>query len=312
MQAMHLKELDANLLVVLDALLFDASVTKAAERLGRSPSAVSHALANLRELFGDELFVRAGQRLVPTSKANEVAPTVHVIVSGMESLLRPSTPFDPATQERCFILACRETGELTLLQKLRETIRPVAPNIRLGWKQLHGRDSLEDLRASSVQFVIIEGEPEDDTADFVWSHLYDESYVTLGRRRHPLTRSKKPAKAFADFEHVFVMPNDGGSDFVQAHLEQNDISTANEIWASSVFVALFLLLDTDRLATVPKSVADAVAKKIGLIEIDQPFEPLALPNYFGWHRSQDRDECHEWVRQQLLDMFTVANGKAKS
>ncbi len=312
MHIMHLKELDANLLVVLDALLFDASVTKAAERLGRSPSAVSHALANLRALFGDELFVRAGQRLVPTAKATEVAPTVHVIVSGMESLLRPSTPFDPATQERCFVLACRETGELTLLQKLRETISPVAPNVRLAWKQLQGRDSLEDLRASSVQFVIIEGEPEEDTADFVWSHLYDEPYVTLARRRHPLTRSNRPAKTFADYEHVFAMPPDGGSDFIQAHLEQNEILIADQIQASSVFVALFLLLDTDRLATVPKSVADAVAKKIGLIEIDQPFEPLALPNYFGWHRSQDRDECHEWVRQQLLDMFTVANRKTMS
>jgi hypothetical protein len=92
---MHLREVDANLLVTLDALLVDASVTRAAERLGRSASAISHALAKLREIFADELFVRAGQRLVPTAKALELAPTVHVILAGMESLLRPSKPFDP-------------------------------------------------------------------------------------------------------------------------------------------------------------------------------------------------------------------------
>jgi DNA-binding transcriptional LysR family regulator len=80
---MHLKEVDANLLVILDALLVDASVTRAAERLGRSASAISHALAKLREIFADELFVRAGQRLVPTAKALELAPTVHVILAGM-------------------------------------------------------------------------------------------------------------------------------------------------------------------------------------------------------------------------------------
>ena len=98
MHHMYLKELDANLIVVLDALLIDASVTRAAERLGRSPSAVSHALSHLRVIFADELFVRAGQRLVPTARASSLAPAVHVIVSGMESLLRPETPFDPATR----------------------------------------------------------------------------------------------------------------------------------------------------------------------------------------------------------------------
>src|SRR4030095_2176336 len=104
---MHLREIDANLLVTLDALLVDASVTRAAERLGRSATAISHALAKLREIFADELvvragraapaispavprlreifadelFVRAGQRLVPTAKALELAPTVHVILA---------------------------------------------------------------------------------------------------------------------------------------------------------------------------------------------------------------------------------------
>ena len=91
-----------------------------------------------------------------------------------------------------------------------------------------------------------------------------------------------------------------------------DLNIDDEMRASSVFVALFLLLDSDRLATVPKSVADAVARKIGLAEIKQPFEPLIVPNYFGWHRSQDRDECHEWVRQQFLDLFTKTNGRAKT
>ena len=76
---MHLREVDANLLVTLDALLVDASVTRAAERLGRSASAISHALAKLREIFADELFVRAGQRLVPTAKALELLWTADFI-----------------------------------------------------------------------------------------------------------------------------------------------------------------------------------------------------------------------------------------
>ena len=115
---MHLREVDANLLVTLDALLVDASVTRAAERLGRSASAISHALAKLREIFADELFVRAGQKLVPTAKALELAPTVHVILAGMESLLRPSKPFDPSQTSRDFAVAASEAGELILVQPL--------------------------------------------------------------------------------------------------------------------------------------------------------------------------------------------------
>ena len=119
---MHLKEVDANLLVTLDALLVDASVTRAAERLGRSASAISHALAKLREIFDDELFVRAGQKLVPTAKALELAPTVHVILAGMESLLRPNKPFDPSLSVRDFAIAAGEASELILVQPLRQRL----------------------------------------------------------------------------------------------------------------------------------------------------------------------------------------------
>ena len=132
---MHLKEVDANLLVVLDALLVDASVTRAAERLGRSASAISHALAKLREIFADELFVRAGQRLVPTAKALDLAPTVHVILAGMESLLRPAKPFDPSETERDFAVAASEVGELILVQPLRLRLEQIAPSVR-AWAAL--------------------------------------------------------------------------------------------------------------------------------------------------------------------------------
>src|SRR5262245_66317379 len=127
---MHLKEVDANLLVTLDALLIDASVTRAAERLGRSSSAISHALAKLREIFADELFVRAGQKLVPTAKAVELSPTVHVILAGMESLFRPSKPFDPSLAMRDFSVAASEGAELILLQPIRQRFKLQAPTKR--------------------------------------------------------------------------------------------------------------------------------------------------------------------------------------
>src|SRR5262245_17245140 len=155
---MHLREIDANLLVTLDALLVDASVTRAAERLGRSASAISHALAKLREIFGDELFVRAGQKLVPTAKAMELAPTVHVILAGMESLLRPNKPFDPSETSRDFSVAAGEVGELILVQPLRQRLQSLAPSVRVGWTPSRAEENTDALRHGRCHFAIdIEG-----------------------------------------------------------------------------------------------------------------------------------------------------------
>jgi DNA-binding transcriptional LysR family regulator len=297
---MHLRELDTNLIVVLDALLMDASVTKAAKRLGRSPSAISHALSNMREIFGDPLFVRAGQRLVPTSRADELAPTVHAIVSGIESLLRPRALFDPKTHERDFAVACSETCELGVLHRLRGMIRNEAPGITIRRRPLNGAHGLEELRAGRAQFVILHGEPGEEAADFVWRKLYDEPFVTVVRPGHPLAGRKPSKKAFAGTEHILVSPPEGGSDPVREHFEHHGLRIENPVEASSVFVALFLALDSDALVTVPKSVADAVAAHNSFAQVRQPVAPLQVSNYLGWHRSQDRDECHEWLREQFL------------
>ena len=297
---MHLKELDANLLVVLDALLTDASVTKAAERLGRSPSAVSHALANLRELFHDELFVRAGQRLVPTAKATELAPTIHVIVTGIEGLLRPGTPFEPQSQQRNLVLACREPYELTLLHELRRVIKEIAPGVTLTWKALNGEASFEDLRLGRVQYLIREGAPGEDAADFIWHHLFDETYVTLGRQGHAFRDRKITSNEFEDCEHILIAPGEGAADPVSRHFAHHGVSISDATRASSLFVGLFLAHDSEALVTVPSSVAEAAGHGMALSQIRQPFPPLVVQNYLCWHRSQDRDECHQWLREQLI------------
>ena len=193
---MRLKEVDANLLVTLDALLVDASVTRAAERLGRSASAISHALAKLREIFDDELFVRAGQRLVPTAKALELAPTVHVILAGMESLLRPSNPFDPSLSVREFAAASSEAGELILVEPLRKRLESAAPNVHVNWAPSHRDETVDALRTARRHFVIdIEGALV-NAPDVRVAKLFDDTLATLARPGHAFTKRKPDAATF--------------------------------------------------------------------------------------------------------------------
>ena len=304
---MHLKEVDANLLVTLDALLVDASVTRAAERLGRSASAISHALAKLREIFADELFVRAGQRLVPTAKALELAPTVHVILAGMESLLRPNKPFDPSLTSRDFAVAASEAGELILVQPLRQRLQETAPSVRVGWMPSHREENIDALRRGRCHFVInTEGAPL-QAPDIRLQKLFDDTLITLARHGHPLAKRKPRTAAFAASDHIAVnsLP---AIELIDRELQAQKLACTISSRVSSVLVGLLLALNSDALLTLPASLASILEKQFGLVRIHQPFRPVAFPLRLMWHSSYDRDECHEWVRGEFANLAREMEG----
>jgi DNA-binding transcriptional LysR family regulator len=307
---MHLKEVDANLLVTLDALLVDASVTRAAERLGRSASAISHALAKLREIFNDELFVRAGQKLVPTAKARELAPTVHVILAGMESLLRPSKSFDPSLSDRDFAVAASEAGELILLQPLRRRLQTLAPSVRVGWTPSHRDETIDALRHGRCHFVIdMDGTPL-PAPDIRVQRLFDDKLVTLVRPGHPFAKRKPKPPAFAASDHIAVnsLP---ATELVDRALETHKLGPcAISARVSSVMVGLLMALNSDALLTLPASLATLLKKQFGLVGIQPPFGPIAVPLRLLWHSSYDRDECHQWVRDELASLAREIEGTA--
>jgi DNA-binding transcriptional LysR family regulator len=298
---MHLREVDANLLVILDALLVDASVTRAAERLGRSASAISHALAKLREIFADELFVRAGQKLVPTAKALELAPTVHVILAGMESLLRPNKPFDPSLEQRDFAAAASEAGELILVQPLRQRLTQAAPGVHVSWTPAQGLESITALRQGQCHFVIdIEG-MDVAAPDVRALKLFDDGLATLARKTHPLAGRKPDAAAFAARDHIAInsLPTIA---LLDRGLSRQGLRCAISANVSSVLVGLLLALNSDALLTVPASLALILERQFPLARVTPPLKDVAVPVRLLWHSSYDRDECHQWVRTELATL----------
>jgi DNA-binding transcriptional LysR family regulator len=298
---MHLREVDANLLVTLDALLVDASVTRAAERLGRSASAISHALAKLREIFADELFVRAGQKLVPTAKAMELAPTVHVILAGMESLLRPNKPFDPSDTSRDFAVAASEAGELILLQPLRQRLRPQAPSVKVDWMPSYREENIDALRNGRCHFVIDIKGALMQAPDIRVLKLFDDTLVTLARQKHKLAKRKAKPDMFAAADHIEVssLP---AIELLNRELGVAKLSCNVSSRVSSVLVGLLLALNSDALLTLPASLASILETQFGLLRIQQPFGSVAFPLRLMWHSSYDRDECHEWVRGEFANL----------
>jgi DNA-binding transcriptional LysR family regulator len=294
---MHLKEVDANLLVILDALLVDASVTRAAERLGRSASAISHALAKLREIFADELFVRAGQKLVPTAKALELAPTVHVILAGMESLLRPNKPFDPADTERDFAIIASESGELGLVQPLRQRIEQIAPSVHVGWTPGHGAEIVEALRQGRSHFAIDIEEMTLPAPDIRVLKLFDDRLVTLAAPGHPL-EDGGGLEDFAASDHVEVnaLPTIA---LMDRALAASGLTCTISARVSSVLAGLLHALKSGALLTLPHLLASILEREFALKRIPHPFAEVTMPVRLLWHSSYDRDECHHWVRDEI-------------
>ena len=307
---MHLKEVDANLLVTLDALLVDASVTRAAARLGRSASAISHALAKLREIFADELFVRAGQRLVPTAKALELAPTVHVILAGMESLLRPNKPFDPSEARRDFAMAASEAGELMLVQPLRQRLQGLAPSVRVGWMASHGDETIEALRQGRCHYVVDIEDAPIAAPDIRVQKLFDDALATLVRPKHPFTTRKRSPAAFAAADHIAVdsLP---AIELLDAELAKRKLSCTITANVSSLMVGLLLALNSDALLTLPASLAAILEKQFGLVRVEPPLGKVAFAVRLLWHSSYDRDECHLWVRAELAKLAREIQGAAR-
>jgi DNA-binding transcriptional LysR family regulator len=231
----------------------------------------------------------------------ELAPTVHVILAGMESLLRPNKPFDPSDSMRDFSVAASEAGELILLQPLRRRLRPQAPNVRVDWMSSHSEENTDALRNGRCHFVIdIEGGLV-QAPDIRVLKLFDDRLITLARQKHPLAKRRAKADLFAAADHIEVnsLP---ALELVDRELAADKLACNISTRVSSVLVGLLLTLNSDALLTLPASLASILEQQFGLVRIQQPFGAIAFPLRLMWHSSYDRDECHEWVRGEFANL----------
>lgn len=194
-----LRNLDLNLLITLDALLRLGSVTHAADELGLSQSAVSHALAKLREGFGDRLFIKTHNKMVATPKALAIASTISQIVALARNAVAPAIAFSPATAERRLMLCLDDIGELAILPQLMGALRRTAPGCSV---QTLPADptQLEGALASGKADLAITG-PLDDTGELLQQKHYSHTFTVIASRRSRLGAQITLAQ-FTAMDHV--------------------------------------------------------------------------------------------------------------
>ncbi len=300
MHAMNdLRRIDLNLLVILDALLSEQHVTRAAERLHLSQPAVSHALARLRELLGDPLLVRQGGGLVATARALELAAPLADALAQVQSLLAPNR-FDPASARRTFRLAMSDYGAALLLPGLVRTLREQAPGIDLAITHASREGMQEGVLSGEIDLAA--GVFPDLPAELRSTPLFEEHYACL------VDRDSLPADGGLDLPtylarpHVLLEMRGSGTPEIERALtairERRHVAISLPHWG----IAPQLIQGTDLILTVSSQGLRNIDPQ-HLLVVPPPFHIPSFGFVLAWHKRRGGDGALQWLIAQVQEVL---------
>jgi DNA-binding transcriptional LysR family regulator len=264
---LNIRRLDGNLLLVFRELSRTRRTTEAARRLGLTQSTISHALARLRDLFDDPLFVRRPHGLEPTRRALELAPRIDALIDMAGAVIGRNGGFDPARSERRFRIAASEFVTALIGAPLVKTFAREAPRASFSVEFLLGRSTLDVLRRGEIDLVL--GQFLTLPAGFESEVLYEDRYCVVARKRHPRLRGTIDPATYASLPNIFVGPS-GETGITDATLpDPRVVSTVALVprWLT----ALTMVAASDAIATCPRRLAERQARLLGLQIIDARF-----------------------------------------
>jgi DNA-binding transcriptional LysR family regulator len=262
----QIRRLDGGLLLVFRELLRTRRASMVAQRLGLSPSAISHALARLRDVFGDPLFVRRPHGFEPTRRAIELGPKIEALIDLAAEALGRAQGFDPATSRRTFSLGAPEFVTALIGAELINRFRAVAPGVAFTVTHVAEEDASKALRQGEIDFAI--GRFGAARPGFTVEPLYADPYCIVARRGHPRAAGSIDFCGWRDIGHVFA-----GSPSETAADRTDGVDVVRFASVPHWLTVLVLVASTDAIATVPRRLAERHADKLGLQVLDPPFKP---------------------------------------
>lgn len=311
MHDVHLAALDLNLLVVLEALVDTRSVTAAADRVGLTQSATSHALARLRTTLGDPLFVRSRAGLVPTERALALAGPLRDALERLRRAVAPPVAFDPATAKRTFVVCTADYTELVLLPTLMGRFARSAPGIDLRLITSDG-DPMEQLAQAEADVFIGPVIPQYDRADIRERRLFDEHFVCIVRADHPNIPKRWTLAQFAALDHAFIAPRGRPGGTVDTVLERHGLTRRIALTLPHFLVAPFIVATTDLVLTIPNRVARTFATFLPLRIVEPPTDIPGFTMSLLWHDRRHHDPGHEWLRSELAAVAKEIDSTTKA
>ena len=296
---MRFKGLDLNLLVTLDVLIEERSVSRAAERLHLSQPSVSAALAKLRDYFNDPLLEIQGKRMVPTAHAMQLRPVLADVLGNVDRMIIQARHFDPVTSDRWFHVCLSDYLSTVLFPRLVPLLQKQAPRIRLELlppSQL----ALERLEQGEIDVALLP--QENCLPDHPAELLFEEHFVVVGWAGNPLLEQPIDEAAYFAARHVAVRVGTGPRrSFAEDQLQQRGRERQVEVVASSFVQVPELLLGTARLTVMHERLAQALAARLPLAFQPMPFEFPVMREMIQYHRGRISDASLGWLIARLRE-----------
>ena len=289
----QIRRLDGGLLLVFRELLRTGRASDVAKRLGLSPSAISHALGRLRDLFGDPLFVRRPHGFEPTRRAEELGPQIEALIELAGLTLTREAGFDPLMSTRNFRFAAPEFVAALVGAALVGQLKTAAPGVNFGIGFFGEEDAFRALRKGEIEFAI--GRFAAARPGFTVEPLFEDHYCVAARKDHPQVRGAIDAAQWRGIGHIFAWSDaEVGGD---AHADP-DVRIKHLASVPQWLTALVMAASTDGLVTCPRRLAERHADRLGLQVLDLPFAPNRI-SVSVMRRSGVQDAGVDWFLEQI-------------
>lgn len=298
MSEMNWGSFDLNLLIVFDALMQERSVTRAAGRIGLSQPAMSHALARLRHMVKDELFIRTPAGMVPTPRAEALALPLRNALSDMQLALEPMA-FEPASSSRRFSVAINNYAAIVIVPPLAASVSAAAPAIQLDFRPSGTLNVGERLDRGDLDLAI--GNLDTPGERFGSAVLLRDEYVLVMRRGHPAARRSLSAATFATLPVLGISSSDEDTGFVHRWLADQGLALKTLLNAPYLSAAS-ILVQSDLIAILSRRIALEFVRSHPLQIRKPPFESAPVQTTMLWHRRLDSHPAHRWLRDVMKAM----------
>ena len=298
----NIRRLDLNLLVVLDALLSEGSVTRAAGRVHLSQPAVSNALARLRIYFQDELFVRRGAKLEPTRKARALMQPIRDLLHQVDHVvLAHPVKFDPKRSVKTFRVAATDYVNFVLLPALLARLEIDAPSISIDVCELDRARPMDALLRDEIDLVL--GSVSATNTYIHRADLFSDDYVCIARKGHPTIKKRLTLGQFVACSHVVIRQQNGGTGgILDEVLQQQGQHRLISISLPQFFAAPYIVMKTDALMTVTARIGLELEKAYPLRVLKHPvgLRPFTIAQL--WHQRTHTDPTYQWFRKTIFDV----------
>ncbi|MEM7359236.1 MAG: LysR family transcriptional regulator [Pseudomonadota bacterium] len=306
MESKKIQQLDLNLLKVFQALYVEQNMTRAAEVLHITPSAVSHAIKRLRDALDDPLFRRSQNRMLPTPACQRMAPDIIDTLTRLQQILQQWGDFEPTNSQEHFRIGMHDALEPSIVPMLAARLGKLAPGITFSSIKFDRVNLLKELSSGHIELALDVALPINKPIATL--KLLENNFMVMMRATHPLAE-KLDQQAYLSATHLNVSNRPSGMTVEDGLFREQGVSRRTTIRCQSYYAAIAVLRESDHLLTIPSLLAPQFADQ-ELVCRPMPFRIPSFATHLYWHQNTEQDAALRWLRTMIADLFEAYSASA--